>query len=201
MHALLLRRGVGASSARRLASQLSRRGCATKTSPVDRFALLSVDRRFDLDGKQLHQTYKTLMTEVHPDRHSMSTKEEQQAAADRASNLTDAYTVLRSPHTRATHLLELLGMPLTEETHSDVLGPGFLMHVMEVREELEEAGTEVARLQALREANSATVDELLAELGDAFAKPQGLEDAHTLTARLQYLQRIEDEIHERMPVS
>ena len=52
MHALLLRRGVGASSARRLASQLSRRGCATKTSLVDRFALLSVDRRFDLDGKQ-----------------------------------------------------------------------------------------------------------------------------------------------------
>ena len=92
-------------------------------------------------------------------------------------------------------------MPLSEDTHSDVLGPGFLMHVMEVREELEEAGTEVSRLQALRDDNRTTVQDLIADLSNAFASADGLENAHMLTARLQYLQRIEDEIHARMPVS
>ena len=73
------------------------------------------------------------------------------------------------------------------------------MQVMEVREELEEAGTQPARLQALRAANDVAVGELHVLLGGAFAS-QDLEQARSLTAQLQYLQRIEDEIHARMPV-
>ena len=104
------------------------------------------------------------------------------------------------PHLRATHLLELLGAPLDENTGGDVLGPGFLMHVMEVREELEEAGASPSRLQALREANDETMAGLLVELGAAFDAAGEIQTARALTARLQYLQRIGDEIHARMPV-
>ena len=43
---------------------------------------------------------------------------------------------------RAVHLHELLGTPLDEGTSGDVLGGEFLMHIMEVREELEEAAKE-----------------------------------------------------------
>ena len=56
------------------------------------------------------------------------------------------------------------------------------------------------RLQALRSANRETVAELLEQLGVAFAASSGLDEARALTARLQYLQRIEEEIHARMPV-
>ena len=80
-----------------------------------------------------------VQAEAHPDRHGSADASAQQAIADHASAITDAYAVLKAPHLRATHLLELLGAPLDEDTGGDVLGPGFLMHVMEVREELEEA--------------------------------------------------------------
>lgn len=174
------------------------RRCASSTV-VDRFTLLEVERRFDIDERHLTQRYKALMSNSHPDRHGCSGAAVQQQAADHAAELTDAYRVLRSPHSRAVHLLELLGAPLNEETGGDLLGAGFLMQVMEVREELEEAGTQPARLQALRAANDVAVGELHVLLGGAFAS-QDLEQARSLTAQLQYLQRIEDEIHARMPV-
>ena len=80
----------------------------TSAAITDRFALLQAERRFDLDLDKLHRRYKLLMGETHPDRHSRSNTADQQAAADHASELTDAYAVLRAPHTRAVHLLELL---------------------------------------------------------------------------------------------
>ena len=169
-----------------------RRRCSTIT---DRFALLQTERAFDLDEKQLHRRYKVLMAETHPDRHGRSSESEKQAATDHASDLTDAYAVLKAPHTRAVHLLELHDMPLDEETGSGLLGPAFLMEIMEVREELEEVGTQQPeRLRALRDANSAAMHALHGELATAFAA-QDFEDARALTARLQYLQRIEEEIH------
>lgn len=108
--------------------------------------------------------------------------------------------MLRAPHLRATHLLELHGAPLNEETGADVLGPEFLMHVMDVREELEEAGAEVQRLQELRDANQEAMDELHGQLGTVFDDAPDLPAARGLTARLQYLQRIEDEAKSRLPV-
>lgn len=107
---------------------------------------------------------------------------------------------------RATHLLELLGMPIEETAGMELVGGEFLMEVMEVREELEElsqmqfegaaeAGDSSRRAQ-LRQENDSRVAALTAELADAFGRPD-LEQARMLTARLQYLQRIEDEIHAR----
>ena len=162
--------------------------------------MLVPQRRFDLDVEQLQRRYRGLMAEAHPDRHGHLDAAEQQKMADHASDITDAYAVLRAPHLRAVHLLELLGTPLDEDTGGEVLGPEFLMHVMETREELEEAGAEVPRIQALRDANENAMSELHTQLGDAFAS-QNLDEARALTARLQYLQRIEDEAKERLPVS
>ena len=83
-----------------------------------------------------------------PDAEPAIAGHEQQRVADYAADITDAYAVLKAPHLRATHLLELLGAPLEEGTAgSDVLGAGFLMHVMEVREELEEGVTSLLLLQ------------------------------------------------------
>ena len=48
------------------------------------------------------------------------------------------------------------------------LGPGFIMEIMEIREELEESGTDAARLSNLRQANQQRVDELRGELAEAF---------------------------------
>ena len=143
-----------------------------------------------------------MQAEAHPDRHGSADASAQQAIADHASAITDAYAVLKAPHLRATHLLELLGAPLDEDTGGDVLGPGFLMHVMEVREELEEAGSQPEVLQSLLQANQASIADLLGELTPAFDQDGAadLERARMLTAQLQYLNKIEEEITKRLPV-
>ena len=123
------------------------------TASSDHFSLLSLQRRFDLDEAELQRTYKRLMAECHPDRFGQSSEAERAAAADRAAAITDAYSVLCRPYQRATHLLELLGAPLTEEDGTSggaaLLGPEFLMEVMELREELE-ARPAAPRLLELR---------------------------------------------------
>ena len=104
----------------------------------------------------------------------------------------------RAPR-RATHLLELLGRPLSEEDGAgELLGPAFLMEVMELREELEDAPDE-ARLVVLRERNQAQLEALGSELAVAFASLQ-LDEARKLAAQLQYLNRIHEEIDVQTPV-
>ena len=93
----------------------------------------------------------------------------------------------------AVHLLELLGKPLEEAAGGELVGTDFLLEVMEVREELEECENDAARLVQLREANRLRVLEVSAELGSSFSQ-HDLVKARALTAQLQYLQRIEDEI-------
>ena len=140
--------------------------------------------------------------EAHPDRHGTADALALQAIGDHASEITDAYAVLKAPHLRATHLLELLGTPLDEDTGGEVLGPGFLMHVMEVREELEEAGSRIEVLQDLLQANQSSIAELLEQLSPAFddVANADLERARMLTAQLQYLNKIDEEIAKRLPI-
>ena len=141
-----------------------------------------------------------MQADAHPDRHGHRSVAEQQEISDRASEITDAYAVIKAPHRRATHLLELLGAPITEEDGGSLLGPGFLMEVMEIREQLEDAGDDVDCLQKLRGRNQNSVEILLEDLRTAFDVTGDVDEARLLTARLQYLQKIEEEIHARMPV-
>ncbi len=171
------------------------------TASSDHFSLLSLQRRFDLDEVELQRTYKRLMAECHPDRFGQSSEAERAAAADRAAAITDAYSVLCRPYQRATHLLELLGAPLTEEDGTSggaaLLGPEFLMEVMELREELE-ARPAAPRLLELRDQNRGEAARLGAGLAAAFAAAE-LDEARQLAAQLQYVQRVADEISEQLP--
>ena len=171
------------------------------TASSDHFSLLSLQRRFDLDEAELQRTYKRLMAECHPDRFGQSSEAERAAAADRAAAITDAYSVLCRPYQRATHLLELLGAPLTEEDGTSggaaLLGPEFLMEVMELREELE-ARPAAPRLLELRDQNRGEAERLGADLAAAFAAAE-LDEARQLAAQLQYVQRVADEISEQLP--
>jgi DnaJ-domain-containing protein 1 len=90
---------------------------------------------------------------------------------------------------RAAHLLELCGEPLDEEADTSLLGADFLMHIMEVREEIDSAPGD-ARLQEMQQQNAAEAAEVCEELGAAFASNQ-LAEAQALTARLQYLHRVQ----------
>ncbi|KAL3912270.1 MAG: hypothetical protein SGPRY_008392, partial [Prymnesium sp.] len=151
-------------------------------------------RRFNLDGSVLHAKYKALVAQHHPDRAASQGERAVQEANEAAAQITEAYSVLRHPHRRAAHLLSLLGMPITEEMNGAELGATFLSEVMEVREMLEESAGDALSMAAARQANQARVDEICGELQLAF-DGSDLERARVLTAQLQYLQRIEEEIN------
>ena len=178
----------------------SRHLCSISSQP-DFFKLLRFERQFDLDDASLHHAYKQIMSGSHPDRFALGTHADKLSAANHAATVTNAYDVLKQPHTRAIHLLELLGMPLAED------GPGtqglldmeFLMGVMEVRESLE-SKPGVAELQELQRCNEQQISRVHNALSDAFVAGH-LEQARVYTAELQYLRRIEVEISMQMPVT
>ena len=188
--------------------------------------------RFALDEQLLHQTYKGLMVriislqylrmesicfleltpvtcmltnmlqaEAHPDRTVRRMHPNSRPLLTRLRRLRHA--ILKQPHLRATHLLELHGLPLNEETGGEVVGMDFLMDIMEVREELEEANNDPETLRTLRDANQQAMSELLEQLAAAFDDDANsdLERARALTARLQYLHKIEEEIRARTEVT
>ena len=138
-----------------------------------------------------------MMARLHPDRYGTASQEEKQSVADQAAAVTDAYSELKQPHRRASHLLELLGGPLTEGDSGSLLGPPFLMEIMELREELE-ARPAAPRLLELRDQNRGEAARLGAGLAAAFAAAE-LDEARQLAAQLQYVQRVADEISEQLP--
>ena len=56
------------------------------------------------------------MTELHPDRHTLKSSDEQNFFRMKASEVTRAYTILNNPHERAVHLMKLLGKPMDESS-------------------------------------------------------------------------------------
>lgn len=175
-----------------------------KATSGNLFRVLGLQPSFAIDLNQLKQVYRKLMSEYHPDKQqqqqplSSSDNMNQGENDDRASLITLAYDTLKDPHTRASHLLQVLGHPMGE-TDNTLVCKAFLMHIMEVREEVDEA-TDDETLQCLLEQNDQRAEKTCHELSDALDKqdPPQIERARQLTAQLQYWNRIHESIREKM---
>jgi molecular chaperone HscB len=165
----------------------------------DPFFSLGVSPRFDLDLEELRERHRELSLRAHPDRLKNKGVEERRAALSEAISVNEAYRVLRAPATRAEALLLLRGV--NEVREGDLkMPPEFLMEVLELREELREAGRakEKSRVEALlrkaHEAEAAATEELRGLLapersGDAEAERR----AQLALGALRYFQRFRDE--------
>mmetsp|Transcript_5659 Transcript_5659/g.10560 ORF Transcript_5659/g.10560 Transcript_5659/m.10560 type:complete len:366 (+) Transcript_5659:53-1150(+) len=114
--------------------------------PQDYFAIFDVPHTYDLNLQLLKDRYLALMTLYHPDKqgHGQTPPPQHPQQLYSANDITNAYQILRDDHTRACHLLELLGRPILEdknsstgESSSDLVGMDFLMDMMEWRERIE----------------------------------------------------------------
>ena len=164
----------------------------------DYFATLNVPRKFAISNEELKQSYHKLMSELHPDRQSQKSSHDQEHAAAGASHVTNAYNVLSKPHERAVHMLELLDRPLEEATGSELVGSEFLMEMMELREDIASAADQEV-LVKMMQVNQARVEGLCAKLADAFDATD-LASALKLTAELQYLNRVDETLREKINV-
>lgn len=128
---------------------------ATMVSLKDsHFDLFHLPAQFALDETLLDAAYRTVQTQVHPDRFAAAGDAQKRIAMQWATRANEAYRTLRDPLKRASYLLSLRGVDIGAENNT-AMEPAFLMQQMEWREGIEDAAA--AR-------NVDALDALLAEL-------------------------------------
>jgi Fe-S protein assembly co-chaperone HscB len=162
---------------------------------LDSFRVMEIPRKFAISEADLKANYRKLMKEFHPDKHAGKALQEREFIDMKAKQVTQAFQELKDPHTRATHLLGLLGNPMEETSNIDLVGNEFLMDVMEIRESI--VATPAANFEPLWKETKYKIQQVCEELDDAFEQEDN-EKALRLSAMLQYWHRIEETIHEKM---
>jgi molecular chaperone HscB len=101
---------------------------------VDAFDVLGLPAEFAVDAAAVNRAYLARSAALHPD---LAAGDE--SAPRKMAELNEAKRVVEDPERRANALLARLGGPSKEEDRS--LPDGFLMEMMEVREQMEAEGT------------------------------------------------------------
>ena len=133
------------------------------------------------------------MRDLHPDKQQGKNLADQKELEQQAAAITNAYDTLKRPHVRATHLLELLGFPIEG---TGTLSGDFLAQIMRVREEIDAARSDV-EMKPLFDANVRRIDQTCRDLEAAF-QTKDMNKALQLTAELQYWNRIDETLRDKM---
>jgi molecular chaperone HscB len=168
---------------------------AAKASTSNHFELFGLSPAFGIDTETLEKAYREIQARVHPDRFAAAGDAERRASLQWTTRVNEAYSTLKSPLTRARHLLELRGVDVAFETNT-AMPPDFLMQQMELREGLEEAiaGKDGARLDSLKKELKQGREALVSEIGRTIDQQQNFEDAAVQVRKLMFLQRLDEEI-------
>jgi len=163
-------------------------------TPVNHFTSFGLEPTFSLNLNALAASYRQLQSAVHPDRFVNATDAEKRVAMARAVEVNDAYTTLRDPVRRATHLLALRGIDAMDANDTSMPND-FLMEQVEWREALADAKLkeDSDRLDEM----SGELSGMLRSLGDVFASSYaGGQDrvATTLARKMRFIQKLHDEV-------
>jgi molecular chaperone HscB len=112
------------------------------------FELFNIPVSFDVDLSVLPQTYQQLQRLTHPDKFASGSEQEKLVSIQKNAQVNDAYSILKSPLSRAEYLLSLRGIDLQHEQQT-IKDTAFLMQQMEWREELAEIADQTDPLSAL----------------------------------------------------
>lgn len=166
---------------------------------LDHFALFGLKPGYTLDSAELGERYRALQRELHPDRYAAAPEVERRLALQYAAHVNEAYRTLRDPLLRAQYLLALRGAD-PQLLRSGPVAPAFLAQQMEWRERLSEARLAGDRqaLRGLGETVQEQVGAIHAALAGAFQTSEGIDECAELVRRLQFLNRLRDEIEDSM---
>lgn len=114
------------------------------------FELYGLPEHFDVDQATLRSTYKALAQVTHPDKFATGSDSEKLRAVQKSAQVNDGYQVLKSPLSRAEHLIELRGVDFKHEQQT-LQDTAFLMQQMELREQLEEIDSKADPLDQLEQ--------------------------------------------------
>ena len=163
--------------------------------PSNHFKTLGIEPKFSQDLSLLKNEYKRLMGELHPDRHAAhKSAAEMEDLHNMASAVTRAYDIISKPHTRAMHFLDVTGIPINENDNGEIIGEDFLMKVMMIREEVDDADSDKVRKEYLND-NNERMEKCCKDLEFAI-ESENYDLAKQLASELQYWKRVEDTIIE-----
>ncbi len=108
---------------------------------MNHFELFRLPIQFKLDGSLLSSQYRELQRRFHPDNFATASERDRLMAMQQASQINDAFQVLKNPIARAEYLLSLNGYDIRGEQQT-LQDETFLMQQMELRETLQEITTE-----------------------------------------------------------
>lgn len=130
------------------------------------FVVLGLERRFDLDAGAVDRAYLERSAAMHPDMVAQHAMAEMGSEDDeRIAELNRAKHVLGDPELRAVVIWKLWG-----GVESMDMPPGFLMEMMEVREEIERAAGDKAAAAKWQQWATERREEYLRKVGALFAK-------------------------------
>jgi molecular chaperone HscB len=159
---------------------------------LSKFDVLGLPPRYDLDPDELERRYRERSRAAHPDRAGRAPGDRVRALEAQAA-LNDAYRTLRSPVTRAEHLLALVGVTLSDK---ETVPQEFLMEILELREALAEAKAagDSARVEAQAAEMRARREAAMARVAGLFAAGADPQEIRRELVNLRYFQRFLDEV-------
>jgi molecular chaperone HscB len=159
------------------------------------YALLGLPQAYAIDTAALDAAWRRMQAAVHPDRHADGSHTERRLALQRATQVNEAYRVLRDPQRRAAYLCELAGVDLAVESNTAMPG-AFLVQQMTWREALGDARSQrdPAALESLRGEVGNARDALLARVGHLLDIDRDPVAAAAEVRRLMFLDRLLEEI-------
>ncbi len=160
------------------------------------FQLFGLAQTFVLDMAALDQQFRTLQTQVHPDKSAHLSDAEQRMAMQQSTRVNEAYQTLRNPLKRARYLLTLQGVDTQEETNT-AMPIDFLMAQMERREAVAEAqqAKDADRLDALQAEMRRETRALEHVLADKIDSEKNYVAAAELVRKLRFMEKLAEEIH------
>ena len=145
------------------------------------FDVFSLPVRYALDLEELERRYREASRHWHPDRFGRAPAAERAAVLQRATDLNQAYRVLKNDDRRAEYLLKLRGVDLSSEESGKqpAMEPSFLMEVLELREELFDARAahDQKRLAALKHTVETHMAAHRAEIAAGFSRLETGDDS------------------------
>lgn len=132
----------------------------------DYFQRLGLPQSFTLDPTAVERSYLEKSRALHPDFFQNAPESERRASLSLTAALNEAYVALRDPYRRAEHLLALQNGPSAGQAKN--LDQAFLMEMMELREQIDEARTNGRPLDAFEKQLRERLDTLLTAAGRPF---------------------------------
>ena len=137
---------------------------------------------FTLDPGALRKEFLQLQAKAHPDLHAAKDKSRAEATS---AYINEAYKTLLNPLLRAQYLLSLRGVDVANDETAKVEDPELLMHVLELRERIEEAESE-AEIDQMKQENEKRIAHSEDVLSEVFKDDGRTEEAKQEAVKLRY---------------